>query len=80
MTCGSAQCTEPGQLVKLAKLVESRLPELPPEAPRAEPTPPTAGGADAMKMTRVAFLTARRRAGARARRARLRSRDDARRR
>jgi hypothetical protein len=31
MTCGGAQCTEPGQLVKLAKLVESRLPELPPE-------------------------------------------------
>jgi hypothetical protein len=40
MTCGAAQCTEPGQLVKLAKLVESKLPELPPEAPRAEPTPP----------------------------------------
>ena len=39
MTCGSAQCTEPGQLVKLAKLVESKLPELPPEAPRAEPPP-----------------------------------------
>ena len=35
MTCGAAQCTEPGQLVKLAKLVESRLPELPAEAPRA---------------------------------------------
>src|SRR3954462_4580014 len=31
MTCGSAQCTEPGQLVKLAKLVESRLPERPAE-------------------------------------------------
>ena len=29
MTCGSGQCTEPAQLVKLAKLVESRLPELP---------------------------------------------------
>ena len=26
MTCGSAQCTEPAQLVKLAKLVESQLP------------------------------------------------------
>jgi hypothetical protein len=39
MTCGSAQCTEPGQLVKLAKLVESRLPELPAET-RPEPTVP----------------------------------------
>ncbi len=29
VTCGAAQCTEPGQLLKLAKLVESRLPELP---------------------------------------------------
>jgi hypothetical protein len=37
MTCGGSQCTEPGQLVKLAKLVESRLPELPAEPPRAEP-------------------------------------------
>ena len=37
MTCGGSQCTEPGQLVKLAKLVESRLPELPPETSRAEP-------------------------------------------
>jgi hypothetical protein len=40
MTCGGSQCTEPGQLVKLAKLVESRLPDLPPEAPRAEPATP----------------------------------------
>ena len=40
MTCGAAQCTEPGQLVKLAKLVESKLPELPPEAPSAEPPAP----------------------------------------
>jgi hypothetical protein len=31
LTCGAAQCTEPAQLLKLAKLVESRLPELPPE-------------------------------------------------
>ncbi len=37
MTCGGSQCTEPGQLVKLAKLVESRLPELPPETSRVEP-------------------------------------------
>jgi hypothetical protein len=37
MTCGSGQCTEPAQLAKLAKLVESRLPELPVEQPR--PTP-----------------------------------------
>jgi hypothetical protein len=35
MTCGGSQCTEPGQLGKLAKLVESRLPELPePGAPQ----------------------------------------------
>jgi len=40
MTCGGSQCTEPGQLVKLAKLVESRLPELPAEPPRAEPAAP----------------------------------------
>jgi hypothetical protein len=37
MTCGGSQCTEPGQLVKLAKLVESKLPELPPEPARAAP-------------------------------------------
>jgi hypothetical protein len=37
MTCGGSQCTEPGQLVKLAKLVESRLPELPQEPPRSAP-------------------------------------------
>jgi hypothetical protein len=40
MTCGAAQCTEPGQLVKLAKLVESKLPELPPEVPTATPPAP----------------------------------------
>jgi hypothetical protein len=40
MTCGGSQCTEPGQLVKLAKLVESRLPELPAERPRAVPPVP----------------------------------------
>jgi len=37
MTCGSGQCTEPAQLAKLAKLVESRLPELPAEQPRPVP-------------------------------------------
>jgi hypothetical protein len=37
MTCGGSQCTEPAQLVKLAKLVESKLPELPPEPSRGEP-------------------------------------------
>jgi hypothetical protein len=40
MTCGGSQCTEPGQLTKLAKLVESRLPELPAERPRIEPAMP----------------------------------------
>jgi hypothetical protein len=40
MTCGGSQCPEPGQLLKLAKLVESRLPELPAEGPRAVPPPP----------------------------------------
>ncbi len=29
MTCGASQCPEPAQMIKLAKLVESRLPELP---------------------------------------------------
>jgi hypothetical protein len=28
LTCGSGQCTEPGMLLRLAKLVESRLPDL----------------------------------------------------
>ncbi len=28
LTCGSSQCTEPGMLLRLAKLVESRLPDL----------------------------------------------------
>jgi hypothetical protein len=37
MTCGGSQCTEPGQLKKLAKLVESKISELPPETRRAEP-------------------------------------------
>jgi hypothetical protein len=39
MTCGGAQCAEPSQLGKLAKLVESRLPEL--------PDPARSGGGDA---------------------------------
>jgi hypothetical protein len=34
LTCGASQCTEPAQLLKLAKLVESRLPDLPPEPAR----------------------------------------------
>jgi hypothetical protein len=39
MTCGNGQCPEPAQLAKLAKLVESRLSELPPETPRLAPPP-----------------------------------------
>ena len=42
MTCGGSQCTEPGQLVKLAKLVESKIPELPPETRHGEPPLPEA--------------------------------------
>ena len=37
LTCGAAQCPEPAQLLKLARLVESRLPDLPPEAVPAAP-------------------------------------------
>jgi hypothetical protein len=44
LTCGSSQCPEAGQLLTLAKLVESRLPDLPPEAappaPEAVPAAP----------------------------------------
>lgn len=40
LTCGASQCTEPGQILKLAKLVESRLPELPPEPLRKVLVPP----------------------------------------
>jgi hypothetical protein len=41
LTCGTSQCTEPGMLLRLAKLVESRLPELPnAEPPRATPAVP----------------------------------------
>jgi hypothetical protein len=43
LTCGSAQCPEPAQLAKLAKLVESRLPDLPPE-PVRESAPPLPEG------------------------------------
>jgi hypothetical protein len=39
LTCGSAQCPEPAQLLKLAKLVESRLLELQPEPAPAGGTP-----------------------------------------
>jgi len=39
LTCGASQCPEIAQLVKLAKLVESRLPDLPPEPPPALPGP-----------------------------------------
>jgi hypothetical protein len=46
MTCGSGQCTEPAQLAKLAKLVVSRLPELPPERPRLAPSPESAPAND----------------------------------
>ena len=47
MTCGSAQCTEASQMTKLAKLVESRLPELPQETPtQSETGPEPAGDAD----------------------------------
>jgi hypothetical protein len=44
MTCGGSQCPEPGQLTKLAKLVESRLPELPEPArgTPADANPPAA--------------------------------------
>ena len=38
MNCGASQCTEPNQLTKLAKLVESRLAELPPEAHEPPPS------------------------------------------
>jgi hypothetical protein len=48
LTCGVSQCPEPAQILKLAKLVESRLPDLPPEQPRApginpSPTDETGG-------------------------------------
>jgi hypothetical protein len=46
MTCGSGQCTEPAQLAKLAKLVESRLPEIPAEQPRPAPEAQPAAAPD----------------------------------
>ena len=44
LTCGTGQCTDPGQLLTLGKLVESRLSELPapsplPQAPGTMPVP-----------------------------------------
>jgi hypothetical protein len=42
ITCGTAQCTEQAQIMKLAKLVESRLPDLPAEPPAS--AAPAAGG------------------------------------
>ena len=45
MSCGGSQCPEPGQLTKLAKLVESRLPDLPePAAPPPVLSPPAGTG------------------------------------
>ena len=35
LTCGKDQCTEKSQIVRLGKLVESRIPELPPPSVRA---------------------------------------------
>lgn len=37
LTCGSAQCAEPAQILRLGKLVESRLPDLPEAAPQPAP-------------------------------------------
>lgn len=42
LTCGSSQCAEPAQILRLGKLVESRLPDLPEPAPASAPVlPPT---------------------------------------
>jgi hypothetical protein len=49
LTCGTAQCTDAGQLLKLAKLVESRLPELPPEPARNTAVQPPPEGTPAPK-------------------------------
>jgi hypothetical protein len=43
MTCGTSQCAEPGQLTKMAKLVEGHLSELPPEPPHTAAPPPATG-------------------------------------
>jgi hypothetical protein len=40
ITCGTSQCTEPGMLLRLAKLVESRLPDLQAPAEPPRPAPP----------------------------------------
>jgi hypothetical protein len=47
LTCGSAQCTEPGHLARLAKLVESHIPELPTEQTRGTTLPGAEPGGDA---------------------------------
>ena len=45
LTCGGGQCADPGQIVTLGKLVESRLPDLPVAAPPAATNPqPTSEG------------------------------------
>jgi hypothetical protein len=49
LTCGTAQCTDAGQLLKLAKLVESRLPDLPPEPARNTAVQPPPEGTPAPK-------------------------------
>ena len=51
LTCGTGQCTDPGQLLTLGKLVESRLSDLPaasplPTAPGTEPAPSPAAPAE----------------------------------
>jgi hypothetical protein len=41
VTCGTAQCTDPAMLLRLARLIEARLPDLPsPEGARATPAAP----------------------------------------
>lgn len=40
LTCGDGQCTDQSQIRTLGKLVESRLPDLPPAAPPALVNPP----------------------------------------
>lgn len=44
LTCGASQCSESGQILKLAKLVESRLPELPAEPAKKIPGVPARAG------------------------------------
>ena len=52
LTCGNAQCPEPAQLLKLAKLVESRVPELPPEGARNTAVQPPPEGTPAPRNDR----------------------------